>query len=613
MYCGDETGSFIGEVGSHSCRFGYGGEDNPKYVIPPYVSNKSNMVSSPLSSRVGHSQDVVESIMRMAFTNVTSNGDDDNNFYNPITNPNEFLRQGDMIENWDNLEVAWKTSMETLRVTDTMKHTKGGGPFSFKQQSNASAASTSVLTSASASKAPMKSNPSSPTSTTLTSITNSNNGSGSGEGKCVHPILAITPGITQFEGYGANYCDTVRRQQYTRYTETLMESMEASSLFLAPSPMLAAFSLGRQTALVVDVGAGGCRVTPVVDGLLLRHSQRRNGRGGDWLGQMALKALIEHQSITEREQQDSTFHKYYPKPRYLLRGRASSLSSSAATATMTSTPPKLMIKSNVFHQWAMKDLMYELLTEPFIQLDATTPSISEKKKSSSSTTLAQKQKQQQQQRRRVLFSTKKPPASSANITTGMPVVPDSPTSVSSASSSSSSSTDTPDEYQLPDGTTIDLRTPFGKDLRRIPELLFADQLPFTGGPGGTDVVNNYRPASNHRTCTDLPLHKLIRESLLSVGDVDARKELASCICLTGGASVTNDLDVRLSAEVSALLPTGGFCKPKIVASKSSSVERSYASWIGGSILTSLGSFQQLWLSRTEYEEYGTTMSIQRFP
>jgi actin-related protein 4 len=43
-------------------------------------------------------------------------------------------------------------------------------------------------------------------------------------------------------------------------------------------------------------------------------------------------------------------------------------------------------------------------------------------------------------------------------------------------------------------------------------------------------------------------------------------------------------------------------KPRIVTG--SSVERSFASWIGASILASLGTFQQMWLSRAEYEEEG---------
>lgn len=42
---------------------------------------------------------------------------------------------------------------------------------------------------------------------------------------------------------------------------------------------------------------------------------------------------------------------------------------------------------------------------------------------------------------------------------------------------------------------------------------------------------------------------------------------------------------------------------KIISANSTS-ERRYGAWIGGSILSSLGSFQQMWLSRQEYEESG---------
>lgn len=34
------------------------------------------------------------------------------------------------------------------------------------------------------------------------------------------------------------------------------------------------------------------------------------------------------------------------------------------------------------------------------------------------------------------------------------------------------------------------------------------------------------------------------------------------------------------------------------------MERRYSSWVGGSILGCLGSFQQLWVSKQEYEESG---------
>lgn len=44
-------------------------------------------------------------------------------------------------------------------------------------------------------------------------------------------------------------------------------------------------------------------------------------------------------------------------------------------------------------------------------------------------------------------------------------------------------------------------------------------------------------------------------------------------------------------------------KVRIHAAGSTS-ERKYGAWIGGSILASLGSFHQLWISKEEYEESG---------
>ena len=43
-------------------------------------------------------------------------------------------------------------------------------------------------------------------------------------------------------------------------------------------------------------------------------------------------------------------------------------------------------------------------------------------------------------------------------------------------------------------------------------------------------------------------------------------------------------------------------KPRIVLA--SPVEREFSSWIGASVLASLGTFQQMWVSKAEYEEEG---------
>jgi actin-related protein len=56
------------------------------------------------------------------------------------------------------------------------------------------------------------------------------------------------------------------------------------------------------------------------------------------------------------------------------------------------------------------------------------------------------------------------------------------------------------------------------------------------------------------------------------------------------------LSERLTKELSALAPTT--MKIKVVAP----VERKYSTWIGGSILASLASFQSKWVSKQEYDE-----------
>lgn len=42
-----------------------------------------------------------------------------------------------------------------------------------------------------------------------------------------------------------------------------------------------------------------------------------------------------------------------------------------------------------------------------------------------------------------------------------------------------------------------------------------------------------------------------------------------------------------------------------------SLERKFGTWIGGSILASLGTFQQLWVSKAEYDEMGASIFMDR--
>jgi actin-related protein len=81
-------------------------------------------------------------------------------------------------------------------------------------------------------------------------------------------------------------------------------------------------------------------------------------------------------------------------------------------------------------------------------------------------------------------------------------------------------------------------------------------------------------------------------------DIDVRKDLYANIVMSGGTTMYEGIAERLNKEVVALAPSS--MKIKVVAPP----ERKYSVWIGGSILSSLSTFQTMWITKAEYEESG---------
>jgi actin len=93
------------------------------------------------------------------------------------------------------------------------------------------------------------------------------------------------------------------------------------------------------------------------------------------------------------------------------------------------------------------------------------------------------------------------------------------------------------------------------------------------------------------------VHQLTYDSIMKC-DVDIRKDLYGNIVLSGGTTMFEGIAERMEKEIVALAPSS--MKIKIVAPP----ERKYSVWIGGSILASLSTFQQMWISKQEYDESG---------
>lgn len=130
-------------------------------------------------------------------------------------------------------------------------------------------------------------------------------------------------------------------------------------------------------------------------------------------------------------------------------------------------------------------------------------------------------------------------------------------------------------YELPDGQVITI----GNERFRAAEALF-------------------RP--NDLGLEAVGIDQTTYNSIIKC-DVDVRKELYGNIVMSGGTTLFPGIAERMQKEITALAPSS--MKVKIIAPP----ERKYSVWIGGSILASLSTFQQMWISKQEYDESGPTI------
>jgi len=130
-------------------------------------------------------------------------------------------------------------------------------------------------------------------------------------------------------------------------------------------------------------------------------------------------------------------------------------------------------------------------------------------------------------------------------------------------------------YELPDGQVITV----GSERFRVPEVLF-------------------KPAMIGKEAEGI--HRTVYDSIMKC-DVDIRKDLYENVVMSGGSTMFEGIDKRLEKELQALAPST--MQIKITAPP----ERKYSVFIGGSILSSLSTFETMWISKEEYDESGPTI------
>ena len=130
-------------------------------------------------------------------------------------------------------------------------------------------------------------------------------------------------------------------------------------------------------------------------------------------------------------------------------------------------------------------------------------------------------------------------------------------------------------FELPDGNVLVV----GRERFRCPEVLFRPALMGKEADGIHETLYN----------------------TISKCEIDIRKQLWENIVLSGGTSTIEGLQSRLAKELMSLATPG--MDVKVIAPP----ERRYSVWIGGSILASLSTFQDMWISLEEYNESGASI------
>ncbi|GAX78343.1 hypothetical protein CEUSTIGMA_g5785.t1 [Chlamydomonas eustigma] len=127
-------------------------------------------------------------------------------------------------------------------------------------------------------------------------------------------------------------------------------------------------------------------------------------------------------------------------------------------------------------------------------------------------------------------------------------------------------------YELPDGQQINVSS----ERFRCPEVLFEPNLIGLEAKG---------------------VHFLVNDTIGKC-DIDVRRELYNNIVLSGGSSMFEGIQSRLQKEITEM--AGSVVKVRVVAPP----ERKFSVWIGGSILSSLSTFAQMWITKEDYDEVG---------
>lgn len=180
-------------------------------------------------------------------------------------------------------------------------------------------------------------------------------------------------------------------------------------------------------------------------------------------------------------------------------------------------------------------------------------------------------------------------------------------------------------YELPDKTVVTL----GTERFSVAEQYFISATrPDANAESSTETAapatsSNPILASNGSHIAAINLPDIICETAGRSTETELRRELLQNVVVSGGSSCFENLPTRLEREIvnslinqpltSAAGPYAAAANMRVKVVAAHTQERKVGAFLGGSILASLGSFHEMWLSKHEYAEHGASLVHKKCP
>jgi actin-related protein len=385
--------------------------------------------------------------------------------------------------------------------------------------------------------------------------------------------------------------------------ELCMEELQVPAIFFARDAVMACYAVGRTTATVVDVGYSGTTATPVHDGYVETKGIRRLPVGSQHMDQSVLSILDQltnssirpHYQARSPENTIRTSHIMHNHARWYVAQECREDGSGSAVSTVDDPAFQAPSKSYVLPDGTVVDIAAKYrFSIPQMVLGPKEEAVRDreyKKLQSQFTSLIQK---------------------------GSLAIPN---DVMCKDGNNKGPNDKEYwEQQFSEESSVGISKRRSESHRHYKSTLLPSLSTTTTSSSFHRTVLRqacvpYWQSFLQTSLTAHPIPSMIGDAALAC-DRDQQPSLLANVVLVGGGACAGPTEVAwsdaLRDRTEALLQphTPGW---RIKVLTPNRTERAIGSWLGGSILGSIGTFHDMYITRKEYEEWGPAIVNRKCP